>query len=86
MMEWISVKTKHFADIKQTKYGYEWTSSLIDTPFVVAVPTNNGWVMQQVVLTNEIGLQCHTDDDGATYFGWDITDVTHWMEIKPPTT
>ena len=83
-MEWIDVKTKHFADIEQTDNGYKWESDMIDEPFMVAVPTNKGWCIQQVILTDEIGLQCYTDDDGGTYFGWDITDVTHWFKPEAP--
>ena len=83
-MEWISVKTKHFADIEQTKNGYKWESNMIDEPFMVAVPTNKGWCIQQVILTDGVGLQCYTDDDGGTYFGWDVTDVTHWFKTENP--
>lgn len=83
-MEWIDVKTKHFAEIKQTDNGgYEWESDMIDEPFMVAVPTNKGWYMQLVILTDEIGLQC-CSDDGSTYFGWEMTDVTHWFKPEPP--
>ncbi len=82
-MNWINVKTKHFADIEQNENSYTWESDMIDEPFMVAIPTNNGWITQQVVLVDEIGLQSHTDD-GPTYFGYELTDVTHWMIIEPP--
>jgi len=82
-MKWISVKDKHFVDITHKKgRSYEW-EGVINEPFIVAVPTNQGWCIQQVVLTDEIGLECHGDDEN-TYFGWDILDVTHWMKIEPP--
>jgi len=82
-MEWIDVNKKHFADIEQTDNGYKWESNMIDEPFMVAVPTKKGWIIQQVILTDELGLQCYTDD-GGTYFGWDITDVTHWFKPQQP--
>jgi len=84
-MEWINVNKKHFVDLELYKDGsYKWGGQ-VGTPFMVAVPlSSGGWCIQQVVLTDGIGLECHTDDDGNTYFGWDITDVTHWMEIEPP--
>ena len=84
-MDWINVKTKHFADIEEIGSSYTWKSDMIGEPFMVAVPTNSGWCMQQVVLTDEIGLECWTDDDGASYFGWEIIDVTHWYKLVPPT-
>lgn len=83
-MEWIDVKVKHFCDIKGTKDNYTWESDMVDEPFMVAIPTNDGWCIQQVILTDEVGLECHTDDDGGTYFGWNITDVTHWFKPTPP--
>jgi len=87
-MEWINVKDKHFANIEQvkTKCGVitKWESDMIDEPFMVAIPTNNGWCIEQVVLTDGVGLQSYTDDEGPMYFGWDITDVTHWMKLEHP--
>lgn len=83
-MNWTNVKEKHFADIEVTENGYTWESDMIEEPFMVALETNKGWCMQQVVLIDEIGLQCYTDDDGYTYFGWEITDVTHWCKLTPP--
>ena len=87
-MNWINVKENHFADIRHDEPtgSFAWESDLIDEPFMVAIPTKEGWCIQQVVLINDIGLQCHTDDDGPTYFGWSMIDVTHWMKIEPPIT
>ena len=84
-MNWIDVKDKHFAKITKTDNGYSWESDMIDEPFMVAIETNRGWCMQQVVLTDQIGLECWTDEDGGSYFGWDIEDVTHWFKLVAPT-
>lgn len=83
-MEWISVKDKHFADIEEKGNSYVWESGMIDEPFIVAIPTDKGWCIQQVVLVDEVGLQCWSDEEGAHYFGWSIIDVSHWMPLKPP--
>ena len=81
--QWIDVKDKHFADITQTEKGYEWESDLVDEPFMVAVPINKGYYIQQVILVDEVGLQCYTDD-GGTYFEWEITDISHWFRVSEP--
>lgn len=88
-MDWIDVKTKHFADIEKTEGGgYTWESDLIDEPFMVAIPLDKGWCIQQVILVDEVGLRCYIDEnsDSDDYFGWEITDVTHWFKPVEPTT
>lgn len=82
-MDWIDVNEKHFAQITKTENGYSWESDMMDEPFIVAVKTNKGWCIQQVVLTDQIGLECWSDGE-TSYFGWDITDVAYWMELTPP--
>lgn len=82
-MEWIDVKDKHFAQIEQKGNTYKWESIIIDEPFLVAVPTNKGWDIEKVVLTDEIGLQLFYDGETECY-GWEMTDVTHWMKIENP--
>ncbi len=84
-MEWINVKDSHFVDIERHEDGsYTWieNNNCPNKPFLVAVPTNKGWDINQVYLS-EHGLQCYNDDD-CGYYGWSIEDVTHWMKIKDP--
>lgn len=81
-MEWIDVKENHFVDLEVYDTDYQWTGR-VDGPFMVAVPTNNGYEIQQVILVDEVGLQCY-GDDGPSYYGWQITDVTHWFEPTNP--
>lgn len=83
-MKWISVKDQHFVEITEYDNGYSWFCEDIGDPFMVAVPTNKGWCIQQVVLVDGVGLQCWSDDEGPTYFGWDIMDVTHWFKPTEP--
>lgn len=88
MINWIDVKEKHFAKITIEENAESktttWESELIDTPFLVAIPTNGGWCIQQVVLSDGLGLQCWSEEEGAHYFGYDILDVTHWSLINEP--
>ena len=80
---WIDVKKEHFAQIEKLEKGYQWESIFIDKPFLAAVPTNNGWDFEIVILTDEVGLEIFSDGDTHPY-GWDILDVTHWMKLEEP--
>lgn len=80
---WISVKDQHFVDIKKYDNSYTWESDEIGSIFMVAVPTNKGWDIEKVVLTDVIGLECYSDGE-TSCFEWEMIDVTNWYKITPP--
>ena len=45
---------------------------------------DNGWCIQQVILLDELGLQCWSNEESAHYFGYDILDATHWSLLNEP--
>ena len=83
-MNWIDVKNNHFAEIAKVENGIRWESDFIDEPFMVAIPlADKTWVIEKVVLSDEKGLELFCD--GVTdYFGYDMSDVTHWCKITEP--
>ena len=81
-MKWINVKDRHFAKITDSEKGYIF-ESLYDKPFLVAVPTYNGWDIEKVILEDEIGLMIFSDND-THHYGWEMTDVIFWCEITNP--
>lgn len=84
-MNWINAKENHFVTITNNDDGsYEWVekNNCPSKPFLVAVETNKGWDINQVILTED-GVKIWSDGH-EEYYEWDITMIDFWMEIKEP--
>jgi len=87
-MKWISVQDRPL--VIPTRRGWECTKDG-EQEFLAALQYNDSvmpneklWWIKHCVIEDEVGL-CIVGDDGENIpAGWDVTDITYWMPIKPP--
>ena len=94
-MNWISVEDKHFVDIlysdTENKHICGWTTNE-NTPngtFLVGSEVGNAKTRQfkfewyRVIMTDD-DIMLYSDENDFESFGWSISDIQYWMEIKEP--
>lgn len=70
-------------DFKGLEEGATWLEKNVDSNFMAAVPTNNGWWIQHCCIDDDGDLMLIVGDDMESA-GWEVSDVMFYWPVPAP--